>query len=82
MEPEAINTLVEEAEVLREKIRRELEGNVPKELEYLFNDTCEFFEEEVLANWRRAERHDELIDYILYQYPEDGGADFWKQVSK
>ena len=39
-----------------------------------------FFQKETLAEWRRQEKYDELIEYILYQYEENGGEEFWQQV--
>jgi hypothetical protein len=80
MEPEAVNNLVKEAERLREKIKEEAAGNFPQELEHLLDETSVFFQEEILANWRGAERFDELIDYILYEYAEVGGSELWQQV--
>ncbi len=80
MEPEAVNTLVEEAEILRERMREEIGPSVPRELEHLFSETSLFFQEEILSIWRKSARFDELIDYILYQHEEFGGAELWKQV--
>ncbi|ABC28907.1 hypothetical protein HCH_02076 [Hahella chejuensis KCTC 2396] len=80
MEPQAVNTLVDEAESLQESVSGQLKGCIPDELKHLFKDTSLFFQEEILAQWRIQERYDELIDYILYQHEEHGGEDFWKQV--
>ena len=80
MEPKALNTLEIEAEALQEKVKSDLGGNIPKDIECLFSATSFFFLEQTLANWRRSERYDELIEYILWNYAERGGAEFWKQV--
>ncbi len=80
MEPKAINTLVEEAELLKAKAKKEISNSLPESLQHLFSDNSEFFVDEVLAQWRREERFDELIEYVLYQYSERGGEVFWKQV--
>ncbi|MBU2985952.1 hypothetical protein KO528_11360 [Saccharophagus degradans] len=80
MEPDAVNTLEVEAEALKQKVINDLGENIPKDIEYLFNETAFFFLEEALANWRRSERYDELIEYILWNYKEKGGVEFWKQV--
>ncbi len=80
MEPEALHTLENEVEALKEKVKSELNCDIPEDIEYLFSETAFFFQEEALENWRRSERFDELIDYILWNYAEGGGVDFWKQV--
>ncbi|MBB1307812.1 hypothetical protein [Pseudoalteromonas sp. SR43-5] len=80
MEPEALNTLELEAENLKQKVKDDLGENIPKDIEYLFCETAFFFLDEALANWRRFERYDELIEYILWNYKEKGGVEFWKQV--
>ncbi len=80
MEPQAVNTIVEEAESLKEAVSGSLKGRIPNELKHLFKETSLFFQEEVLAQWRSQERYDELVDYIIYQYEEHGGEQFWKQI--
>jgi len=80
LEPQAVNTLVVEAESLKVSVLNQLNGSGARELKHLFNETSLFFQEEVLAQWRIQERYDELIDYILYQYEEHGGESFWSQV--
>lgn len=79
-EPEAINTLVAEAQSLKDQISRLFKGQIPSRVEGVFSDMSRFFEEQVLSEWRKAERFDELIDYILYQHEEHGGDDLWPQV--
>ena len=80
MEPDSVNRLVEEAEELRKEVLSCFSGDPPEKIKYLFGDTSFFFQEEALAEWRRQERFDELIEYILYQYEETGGEEFWQQV--
>jgi len=80
MESKAANTLVKEAEKLKKKAKADLSGNLPAALEHLFSENSLFFDEEILVQWRREERFDELIEYISYQYDERGGEEFWKQV--
>jgi len=80
MEPESVNTLVDEAEKLKKEVLSSFSGKPPEKIEYLFGDMSDFFHEETLAEWRRQERFDELIEYILYQYKEAGGEEFWQLV--
>jgi hypothetical protein len=80
MEPVSVNTLVEESEELKRSVLEGLSGEIPSQLRHLFNETNMFFQDEVLSQWRNLERYDELIDYIVYQYGEQGGEDLWKQV--
>lgn len=68
MEPKALNTLAKEADELRTNTLETFSGSLPDSIAYIFNDTSEFFEQEVLVIWRMSERFDELIDYILYQH--------------
>lgn len=79
-EPEAINTLVAEAQSLKDEISGQFRGQIPSRIEGLFSDMSWFFQEQVLSEWRKAERFDELIDYILYQHEEHGGEELWSQV--
>ncbi|WMS88923.1 hypothetical protein [Pleionea litopenaei] len=80
MESKAANTLVKEVEKLKKKAKADLSGNLPAALEHLFSEDSLFFDEEILTQWRRDERFDELIEYVSYQYDERGGEEFWKQV--
>lgn len=80
MEPESVNKLVDEADELRKQVLSEFSGKPPEKIEYLFGDMSSFFEEETLAEWRRQERFDELIEYILYQNEETGGEELWQSV--
>lgn len=80
MEPESVNALAEEAENMKAEVLQYFSGKPPERIRHLFGDMSFFFQEEVLAEWRKQERFDELIEYILYQYEEGGGEEFWQQV--
>ena len=80
MEPEAVNTLAEEAGKMKEEVLESLSGNPPDQIKYIFSDMSSFFQDEVISKWRIQERFDELIDYILYQHDEHGGENLWQQV--
>lgn len=80
MEPKFIHTLVVETENLREEVLSSFSGKPPEKIEYLFGNMSDFFQEEVLAEWLRQERFNDLIEYILYQHAESGGEVFWQQV--
>ena len=80
MEPDSLNTLAKESESLKEEVLASLSGKPPEKLAYLFCDTSYFFTDETLAEWRRQERYDELVEYILFNYEEGGEFHFWKQV--
>jgi len=80
MEPESVNKLAEEAEDLRKDVLGLFNGNIPDKIKYLFGDTSFFFEEEIVAEWRRTERFEELVEYLLYQYEESGGEEICAQV--
>ena len=80
MEPEVIDTWAKEAEDMNQETLRCFKGKPPKVIEYIFDTKSFFFQEEVLSEWRRQERYDELIEYILYQHEEHGGEKLWQQV--
>lgn len=80
MEPKVLDTLAKESEDLKNKVLSELDGNIPEDIQHNFNDTSQYFSDQVLGSWRRQKRYDELIEYIHYQCETGGGEDFWKQV--
>ena len=80
MEPDAVNKLAEEAEDMKKEVLALFPGKLPSRIKHLFGDMSIFFDEEVISEWRRQERFDELIEYILYQYDERGGEEIWQQV--
>ena len=80
MEPKSLNTLVVESEKLKKTVQKNASKGILKDIEHLFSDNSFFFDQEVIANWRRENRFDELIDYIIYQYSDRGGEELWKQV--
>ena len=79
-EPQAVNTLTEEAESLRTAVKNCFQSETPDAVERWFGDSSRVFEDEVLARWRLHERFDELIEYIIYQHEEHGGEELWQQV--
>src|SRR5687768_7713762 len=80
MEPESVNKIANRAEEMRAEVLRSFSGKPPQLIEYIFGDTSFFFLEEALAEWRRQEKYDELIEYILHVYAESGGEELWQQV--
>lgn len=80
MEPESVNKIAERAEQMRREVMQGFSGNPPELIEYLFGDRSFFFLEEALTEWRRQERFDDLIQYVLYQYADGGSDDFWQQL--
>lgn len=80
MEPEAVNKILEESEILRIKVLDELNAEPPEEIKYIFNEYSSFFEALIFEKWREQERFDALIDYILYEYEYGKGEEIWTQV--
>ena len=76
----AWDKLAKEAEELRLDTLAQLGEEPPRKIKYLFSDSSRFFEKEVIVNWRETKRFDDLIEYILYNYEDNGGEELWKQI--
>lgn len=81
-EPESVNKLTEEAEVLREKTATCFVKDLPDSIQAIFSDMSFFFHEQVAFQWLSEGRYDDLIDYIIYEYEyeEAGGEELWTQL--
>jgi len=73
-ENDAVNTMAREMDELKEKVRLHLLANAPQEVKSAIGDSSRVLLDVVIGNWMKANRFDELIDYIHYQY-QDGGGD-------
>lgn len=80
MEPAAVDLLEQEAERMKEELLQYFSGKPPERIEHLFSEASFFFQEEILGEWRKQGRYEELVDYILYQHEEAGGEELWQQV--
>jgi hypothetical protein len=79
-EPAALNNLTSERKELANRIRKQLPDVLPQEIEALFNEWSDYFNEQVILRWREEKRFDELIDYLIYQYEIFDGHPPWEQI--
>lgn len=81
IDPEIVETMLQEAEKLRKKYLSDLEnGNTDEVINTLFAEDSPYIARKMMFRWRAEKRYDELIDYIHYYYSYEGGYDLWSQV--
>ena len=80
MAPKVMDELAEEIAALRREAAAAFPSNLPPWIASILDESSLYLEEQVISKWRRERKYDEVIDYILYQFPDSGGTELWRQV--